>query len=218
MAGRAAQPAPVESLPMDNLRIIVGLGNPGGDYARTRHNAGFLAVEILAARRSLAWKFERKFDALVTRWGGGAGGDVLLCRPQTFMNASGEAVGKVASFYRVALERCLVVVDDADLPLGELRLRPQGGAGGHHGLESLEQHLGTQAFPRLRLGIGRQGEAREITGHVLGRFAASEAGILEQVLTRAADQMECWVADGIQKAMNKFNGTVLGSNNEGKAQ
>lgn len=203
---------------MEDFRIIVGLGNPGGDYAGTRHNAGFLAVERLAERRKLAWKFERKFNAQVARWGAAAGGDVLLCKPQTFMNASGEAVGKVVSFYRIPAERCLVILDDADLPLGELRLRPQGGTGGHHGSESLEQHLGTLAFPRLRIGIGRQGEAREITSHVLGRFTASEAKALEQVLNRAADQMECWVAEGIQMAMNKFNGTVLGSNNEGKVQ
>lgn len=203
---------------MEDRRIIAGLGNPGGDYAGTRHNAGFLAVERLAARRKLAWKFERKFNAQAACWDAVSGGDVLLCKPQTFMNASGEAVGKAVSFYRVPAERCLVVLDDADLPLGELRLRPQGGTGGHHGLESLQQHLGTSAFPRLRIGIGRQGEAREITGHVLGRFTASEAKVLEQVLNRAADQMECWVAEGINMAMNKFNGTVLGSNNEGKVQ
>jgi PTH1 family peptidyl-tRNA hydrolase len=203
---------------MDSLRIIVGLGNPGGEYARTRHNAGFLAVEWLARRRNLAWTFERRFNAEAARWSGAVGGDVLLCKPQTYMNASGEAVGKLASFYRVPLERCLVVLDDADLPFGELRLRPQGGTGGHHGMESLEQHLGTTAFPRLRIGIGREGDAREIAGHVLGRFSAPEAKGLEQVLTRAAEQMECWVAEGIQMAMNKFNGTGLGSNNEGKAQ
>jgi PTH1 family peptidyl-tRNA hydrolase len=203
---------------MENLRIIVGLGNPGRDYASTRHNAGFLAVDLLASRRQLEWALERRFKALVTRPEGGVGEGVLLCKPQTFMNASGEAVGKLASFYRVAARSCLVVVDDADLPLGELRLRPQGGTGGHHGLESLEQHLGTQAFPRLRIGIGRQGEAREITGHVLGRFSAGEAQVLEQVLARAADQMECWAAEGIQKAMNKFNGTITGSTNEGKVQ
>lgn len=202
---------------MDHLRLIVGLGNPGGEYARTRHNAGFLAVELLAARKRLDWRLERKFNAMVARWGQ-AGEDVLLCKPQTFMNASGEAVAPLASFYRVEIGRCLVVLDDADLPFGELRLRPHGGTGGHHGLESLEQHLGTKMFPRLRIGIGRRGEGREITGHVLGRFSASESQMLEPVLTRAADQMECWVAAGIQMAMNKFNGTVVGPNNEGNAQ
>jgi len=200
---------------MDQLRLIVGLGNPGKEYAATRHNAGFLAVELLAARWKIEWRAERKFDSMVARK---AGGDALLCKPQTFMNASGEAVGPLAQFYRVPPEQCLVVVDDADLPLGELRLRPQGGTGGHHGLESLEQHLATKSFPRLRIGIGRKDERREITGHVLGRFSETEARMLEVVLKRAADQMECWMAEGIQKAMNKFNGTVTGSQNEGKVQ
>jgi PTH1 family peptidyl-tRNA hydrolase len=203
---------------MDNFRIIVGLGNPGREYAVTRHNAGFLAVDLLAARSKAEWRSERKFDSLVARWTGATGGDVLFCKPQTFMNASGEAVGPLAQFYRVMPEQCLVVVDDADLPLGELRLRPQGGTGGHHGLESLEQHLGTKLFPRLRIGIGRKDEKREITGHVLGKFSEAEARTLDEVLKRAADQMECWVAEGIQRAMNKFNGTVAGSQNEGKVQ
>jgi len=203
---------------MDHLRLIVGLGNPGREYEATRHNAGFLAVERLAERRKLNWKSERKFHSLVARWTGVAGGDVLCCKPQTFMNASGEAVGPLTQYYRVEPGRCLVVLDDADLPLGELRLRPHGGTGGHHGLESLEQHLGTKMFPRLRIGIGRKNEHREITGHVLGRFPESDRKILDAVLGRAADQIECWVADGIQKAMNKFNGTVMDPNNEGKVQ
>jgi len=206
------------SPPMDSLRIIVGLGNPGREYAATRHNAGFLAVEQLATRVGASWKGDRKFESEVARWSGGKHGDVLLCKPQTFMNASGEAVGALAKFYRVTPESCLVVVDDADLPLGEVRMRPHGGTGGHHGLESIEQHLGTRMFPRLRIGIGRKDERREITGHVLGKFSADEAETLDEVLRRVADQMECWVAEGISKAMNKFNGTVAGSNNEGKAQ
>lgn len=203
---------------MDSLRIIVGLGNPGRDYAATRHNAGFLAVELLAARVGASWQGERKFVCEVARWSGGKLGDVLLCKPQTFMNASGVAVGALAKFYRAQPEACLVVVDDADLPLGELRMRPHGGMGGHHGLESIEQHLGTNKFPRLRIGIGRQDERREITGHVLGKFGAAEAATLDEVLKRAADQMECWIAEGIGRAMNKFNGTVAGPNNEGKVQ
>jgi len=203
---------------MDSLRIIVGLGNPGREYAATRHNAGFLAVEVLAARVGAIWKNERKFESDMARWNGSKRGDLLLCKPQTFMNASGESVGALVKFYRVATGSCLVVVDDADLPLGEIRMRPHGGTGGHHGLESIEQHLGTNQFPRLRIGIGRKNDRREITGHVLGKFSAAEARILDEVLMRAAEQMECWVAEGISKAMNKFNGTVAGPNNEGKVQ
>jgi len=203
---------------MERLHVIVGLGNPGAEYARTRHNAGFLVLDHLAMRWKLDWKQERKFDAFISRGADVQLGGVLLCKPQTFMNASGQSVGPLAKFFNVIAGRCLVVVDDADLPFGEIRLRPKGSSGGHHGLESIEQHLGTREFPRLRIGIGRQGTVREITGHVLGKFSKSEAEVLEQVLVRAANQAECWVRDGIQKAMNQFNGAVARPDNEGKEQ
>jgi PTH1 family peptidyl-tRNA hydrolase len=203
---------------MENLHVIVGLGNPGAEYARTRHNAGFLVLDQLAGRWRLEWKAERKFHAFVARGTEAMPGGILLGKPQTYMNASGESVGALTRFYNVTTSRCLVVVDDADLPFGEIRLRPKGSSGGHHGLESIERHLGTRDFPRLRVGIGRQGTEREITGHVLGRFSRSEAELLEQVLTRAADQAESWVRDGIQKAMNQFNGAVARPDNEGKEQ
>jgi PTH1 family peptidyl-tRNA hydrolase len=202
---------------MDSLRLIVGLGNPGEEYARTRHNAGFLAVDELGRRWRAVWKRERKFDAHVAKTATDSGA-VLLCKPVTFMNASGKAVAALATFYRVSPADCLVVVDDADLPMGELRMRPAGSSGGHHGLESIEEHLGTREFPRLRIGIGRRGAVREITGHVLGRFSRDEAEIVEKVMERAANQAECWLNEGVQKAMNKFNGTVISPNNEGKAQ
>lgn len=188
---------------MEHLHLIVGLGNPGKEYARTRHNAGFMLVECLAERWQAEWKAERKFQARLAR-----SGDKILCQPQTFMNLSGEAVGAVMNFYRLQAGQLLVAVDDADLPLGEIRLRPGGGNGGHHGLESLQQHLGTREFARLRIGIGRQSERREISGHVLGQFAADEAAVLEKVLGRAVDQTECWLTAGIGKAMSQFNGVV----------
>ena len=196
---------------MESLYLIVGLGNPGVDYAKTRHNAGFLLVEQLAARWRVDWKRERRFNAQMAR-AERHGRHVLLCQPQTFMNASGEAVGAVVSFYRLPRTRILVVVDDADLPLGEVRLRAGGSSGGHHGLESIEQHLGSREFARLRLGIGRQAGAREITDHVLGRFDAGETALMEKVLGRAADQVECWLEAGIEKAMNQFNGNIEKSN------
>ncbi len=124
----------------------------------------------------------------------------------------------VAAFYQVPRERLLVVVDDADLPLGELRLRPSGSSGGHHGLESVEQHLGTREYARLRVGIGRQAGAREITGHVLGRFSSTEAALADTVLTVASDQAETWLDAGIQRAMSQFNGVAVTSANEGKEQ
>jgi len=196
---------------VENVFLIVGLGNPGAEYAKTRHNAGFSLVEELAARWKLSWRNERKFKARVAR-GERDGKRVLLCQPQTFMNASGEAVKAAMSFYQLPVKHVLVAVDDADLPLGEIRMRAEGGSGGHHGLESIEQHLGTQTFARLRLGIGRQDGAREITDYVLDRFAKAEATVMEKVLDRAADQAECWLADGIEMAMNRFNGSVEKAN------
>ena len=202
---------------MENLYLIVGLGNPGAEYARTRHNAGFLVAERLAARWQASWTYEKKFNARLAS----AQRDsrrVLLCEPQTYMNSSGEAVAALAAFYRVPHTGLLVVVDDADLPLGELRLRPGGSSGGHHGLESIEQHLGTREYARLRVGIGRQVGAREITGYVLGRFSSTDAALADRVLTVASDQAETWLEAGIQRAMNQFNGVVADPANERKEQ
>src|SRR5258708_4315071 len=134
------------------------------------------------------------------------------------MNSSGESVGALVKFYQVPLARLLVVVDDADLPVGELRLRPGGSVGGHHGLESIEACLGTREYARLRIGIGRMDGQREITSHVLGRFSPAEAELVDKVMVAASGQMECWLNDGIQKAMSQFNGVVTGSNNERKEQ
>jgi len=202
---------------MEPLHLIVGLGNPGAEYAKTRHNAGFMVLARLAEQWRANWTSEKKFNARVAR-AVADGRGAILCQPQTYMNASGEAVGAVSVFYRIAAERILVVVDDADLPLGELRLRPGGSSGGHHGLESIEQHLGTRQYARLRIGIGRESGAREITGYVLGRFSAQDAKRMDEVVMAACRQVECWWTDGIQKAMNQFNGAVGGSASEGKEQ
>jgi PTH1 family peptidyl-tRNA hydrolase len=192
---------------MENLFLVVGLGNPGAEYAKTRHNAGFLLVAKLAGRWKASWTLEKKFNARVAK-AEQDGKRVLLCEPQTFMNSSGESVGPLVGFYRVPLKHVLVAVDDADLPFGEIRLRPGGSSGGHHGLESLEKHLGTREFARLRIGIGRKAGAREITDYVLGRFSGAETELLEKVLTAAADQTETWLKAGIQTAMSQFNGKV----------
>ena len=203
---------------MENVHLIVGLGNPGSEYARTRHNAGFLVMARLAERWRASWSYEKKFDARLARVQRPEAGTTLLCEPQTYMNSSGDAVGAVVGFYRVPLSKVLVVVDDADLPLGELRLRPAGSSGGHHGLESIEQRLGTRNYARLRVGIGRQAGARQITGYVLGRFDSTEAKLVDKVLNVAADQAECWLTAGIQKAMSQFNGVVNGSETEREAK
>ncbi|MFN7140531.1 MAG: aminoacyl-tRNA hydrolase [Limisphaerales bacterium] len=194
---------------MEKQFLIVGLGNPGREYARTRHNAGFLLIEKLAERWKVAgWAEERKFNARVTRVDRG-GKRMILCQPQTYMNLSGESVGKLAEFYKIAPQQILVLVDDADLPFGSIRLRKSGSSGGHHGLENIAAHLDSQEYPRLRIGIGRtQSNVREIRNYVLGEFGAAEAELLDKVLNRASDQIESWLDEGIEKAMNKFNGAI----------
>jgi PTH1 family peptidyl-tRNA hydrolase len=193
---------------MDALYAIVGLGNPGAEYARTRHNIGFMAVERFGEKHGAVWTNQRKFESRTAKVEA-AGKRALLCEPQTYMNVSGRAVGALIDFYQLPLNRLLIVVDDADLPLGELRMRGSGSSGGHHGLESIEERLGTREYARLRIGIGRQRtDVREITGHVLGRFSAAEAETLELMLKRAAAQIERWIEAGLQRAMNEFNGAV----------
>jgi len=193
---------------MANLYLVAGLGNPGREYAATRHNAGFMVVAALAERWGGSWRDESRFQSrlsVIER----QGDRVWLCQPQTFMNASGEAVRAVMDFYRVPVERLMVVVDDADLPLGQLRLRPQGSSGGHHGLDSVQRHLGTNGFARQKVGVSpelRPDGRREISNFVLGRFADADAPVLGMVLQRAGDQIECWRQQGVQTAMNNFNG------------
>jgi len=202
---------------MEDRHLIVGLGNPGAEYAKTRHNAGFMLVDRLAQNWLAGWNSEKKFQARLAK-AERDGKRLVLCEPQTFMNLSGEAVGALAKFYQLPLTKLMVAVDDADLPLGEIRLRPSGSSGGHHGLESIEQHLGSREYARLRIGIGRKDSRREIAGHVLGKLSASEMALMEKVLVRAAEQVECWLAHGLPKAMSQFNGVVEDSNNEGTKQ
>lgn len=193
---------------MENTYLVAGLGNPGREYIQTRHNAGFMAVERCAVRWRAGWSFEGKFEARLAR-AEVQGRRVILCEPQTYMNVSGAAVGAVTEFFKLPVERVLIVVDDADLKLGEVRLRESGSSGGHHGLDSIEQRLGTRKYARLRVGIGRtESGVRQITGHVLGCFGPEEAGLLDRVLDRVVRQVECWVTAGIMKAMNDFNGAV----------
>jgi PTH1 family peptidyl-tRNA hydrolase len=198
---------------MEPIHLIVGLGNPGAEYAKTRHNAGFLLVERLAEELKSDWANERKFFAQVAK-AAHAGKKLVLCEPQTFMNLSGEAVGALVKYYQVPLVNILVVVDDADLPLGEIRLRPSGGSGGHHGLDSVMLHLGSREYARLRIGIGRKNDARDIANYVLGKFAVGEQEIFEQVMDRAVCQIKCWLSDGPQKAMSQFNGAISLNNEE----
>jgi PTH1 family peptidyl-tRNA hydrolase len=193
---------------MENLYLVAGLGNPGRQYARTRHNAGFMVLDQLADRWKAGWAMDKKSNSRIAR-AERDGKRLILCQPETFMNSSGEAVGALVNFQKIPTGLLLVVVDDADQPFGEIRLRPGGSSGGHHGLESIEQHLGTREYARQRIGIGRDDPAaRQITGYVLGQFRPAERDLLEKVLQKACEQIECWLAAGTMQAMNRFNGEV----------
>ncbi len=187
-------------------KLVVGLGNPGQEYAGTRHNIGFAVLDRLAAEQSGSFKRKFRFAAEVAEIGVG-GEKVMLVKPQTYMNRSGIAVVAVAQWLKVAPPEMLVVVDDADLPLGQLRLRSEGGSGGHNGLGSIIEALGgEEKFARLRVGIGRRGPAGEdITGHVLGRFALPERETADKAVTMAAEAVMCALKEGLTAAMNQFN-------------
>lgn len=184
------------------IKLIVGLGNPGVRYANSRHNIGFMIADRFA--RAHEFDFARKrFNAQIAE-GSIAGHRILLAKPQTFMNSSGEAVGKLFAFYKIASHDLLVVYDDLDLPLGKMRLRSRGSSGGHHGMESIVARVGTSDFPRLRVGIGRPNPDADID-HVLGSFDADERTMMDETFARAADAIDVWLADGITAAMNRFN-------------
>ena len=186
------------------MKLIVGLGNPGPEYRQTRHNVGFMVVDALVDRWRLEGQWREKFDALLIKH---LRGDdpVIVAKPLTFMNLSGQAVQAIAGFYKIEPADMLVIVDEAALPLGRLRARRDGSAGGHNGLKSLIQHLGTQAFPRLRVGVGRGANGRDLSDHVLGRFDAGERDTVSAAVLRAADAAEMFIADGIERVMNAFN-------------
>lgn len=188
------------------MLLIVGLGNPGPEYARTRHNAGFMVVERLAARHRLAERgpVKSKFHAGVLE-GEIAGQRAMLMQPMTFMNHSGLAVGEAVAFYKLELARDLmVVVDDLALPVGKIRLRPEGGTGGHNGLADIQRALGTPNYPRLRVGIDSRGQAPQVD-YVLGRFTPEQQIKLEPALELACDALECWIKEGLGKAMSLYN-------------
>jgi PTH1 family peptidyl-tRNA hydrolase len=182
------------------LKAIVGLGNPGTEYSGTRHNVGFDVVDELARRwtvRLKKWKTTADLAVVTDR-------EVLLVEPRTFMNESGLAVSAVMAFYKIQPTDVLVIVDEIQLPLGKLRLRRSGSAGGHNGLKSVIQHIG-QDFPRLRIGVERGAPESMLRNHVLSKFPPVEREVVEQAINRAADAVETFVSEGLQVAMNRFN-------------
>lgn len=179
-------------------RLIVGLGNPGKKYAETRHNIGFMVLDSLADKAGVHFADEKRWKTQIAK-----DGMRYLLKPQTFMNESGVAVAKVAAFYKIEPAEVLVVYDDLDLPLGRLRLRGAGSAGGHNGMRSIISHLGTQSFPRLRIGIGRA--EREAVGHVLGKFRTEERSELEKSVKNAVLAVALIAGQGLSAAMTRFN-------------
>jgi len=183
--------------------LIAGLGNPGARYARTRHNLGFMTVDALAD--ALGTGFRKKNSAALIAEADYAGCDVIIAKPQLFMNRSGESVAPLVRYLNISLEELLVVVDDADLPLGKLRLRKQGSAGGHNGLKSIISHLNSSAFPRLRLGMGRPDAPEGMIDHVLSDFSRGEQEIIQASVQRAVETIREYLEFGIDQAMNRCN-------------
>lgn len=184
-----------------NMYLVVGLGNPGKKYEKTRHNMGFMVIDRLAEMTGTAVD-RLKFRALTGECLIG-GERVMLMKPQTFMNLSGDAVREAAGFFKLAPSHIIVIYDDIDIPLGNLRLRKSGSAGTHNGMRSIVSLLGTDQFPRVRVGIG--GASGDLVNHVIGKISPGEIEILDETVKNAADAVECFVKDGIDIAMNRFN-------------
>ena len=185
--------------------LVVGLGNPGEKYARTRHNMGFLTLDLLAEREHV--KIDRiKFKATTAQASLG-GARCLLLKPQTYMNLSGEAVREAAQFYKIPADHVLVIYDDVSLPVGKIRVRPSGSAGGHNGIKNIIAHLGTDRFPRVKIGTGAPGEGGDMIDWVIGEPSQADKKVLLESFKRAIDAAECIIENGgdCQKAMNRFN-------------
>ena len=185
--------------------LVVGLGNPGEKYARTRHNMGFLTLDLLAERERV--KIDRiKFKATTAQATVG-GARCLLLKPQTYMNLSGEAVREAAQFYKIPADHVLVIYDDVSLPVGKIRVRPSGSAGGHNGIKNIIAHLGTDQFPRVKIGTGAPGQDGDMIDWVIGEPSQADKKVLLESFKRAIDAAECIIENGgdCQKAMNRFN-------------
>ena len=196
--------------PYVTMKLIVGLGNPGNQYAHSRHNIGFMCVSHFAKTRD--WNFEKKEGLARTAHGRLNGEEIVLARPQTFMNLSGEAVQKLTIKYRIKPEDLIVIHDEMDLRLGIIRIRKGGGSAGHNGVESIIREIGTADFIRLRVGVGRPEaapgeERRQVVGFVLGDFSPDEAGVIKKVIGEADMAIVSLLGEGLDTAMNKFNKT-----------
>lgn len=189
---------------MDKLIIIVGLGNPGNKYENTRHNVGFCTIDTLSVKYGI--KVDRlKHKALVGD-GNIKGVRVILVKPQTFMNLSGESVRDIIEWYKLTMDNLVVIYDDVDLPVGTIRIRPNGSSGTHNGMKSVIYQLQSDEFPRIRIGIGKAPEGWDLADYVLSRFTGDDAGVIRQCIERAADAAAAIITDGVAVAMNAYNG------------
>lgn len=189
--------------------LIVGLGNPEPKYDQTRHNIGFEAVDSLATAWSISWKENKRFQGLIAEGISPYGNKIRLLKPLTYMNRSGQAVRAVIDWYKIAPDAVLVIYDDMDLPVGRLRMRRSGSAGGHNGMKSIIAHLGSQDFPRLRIGIGKSDGKKQTIGHVLGRFSSEEKTIIQEILDISVNAVEKSLKEGVEQAMNIYNSKKL---------
>lgn len=192
--------------------LIVGLGNPEPKYNKTRHNIGFDAVDALAKVWQISLKENKRFQGLFAEGLATSGNKIRLLKPLTYMNRSGQSVRAVTDWYKINPQSVLVIYDDMDLPTGKLRMRLSGSAGGHNGMKSIISHLGSQDFPRLRIGIGKSNGGKEAISHVLGKFTPQEAKIVEEVLYTSVKAVELSLKEGIEKSMNRYNGFSLNHN------
>ncbi|MBI1175658.1 MAG: aminoacyl-tRNA hydrolase [Sideroxydans sp.] len=189
---------------MSEIKLIIGLGNPGREYEATRHNAGFWWVDQLAGQQRLDFRSEQKFHGLAAR-GQAHGHEVFLLKPQTFMNVSGRAVGALAQFYKIEPQQMLVVHDELDLPPGSVKLKLGGGHGGHNGLKDIIAHLGSRDFWRLRIGIGHPGERSEVSSYVLNTPRKEEQPLIEEAMQRALDVSHLVIEGKLEAAMLKLH-------------
>jgi PTH1 family peptidyl-tRNA hydrolase len=183
--------------------MIVGLGNPGREYRETRHNIGFMVADVFASRHEI--QLSRVQNKAILGIGRIAEKKIILAKPQTFMNLSGQAVSALVRFYKIPTENLIIAHDDVDLPLGTIRMRPGGGSAGQKGINSIIERLGSQDFPRLRMGVGRPPGQMDAAGYVLQPFQKTEKDLVTEFLERAADALDCFIESGLETAMNRFN-------------
>ncbi|HEY9831539.1 MAG TPA: aminoacyl-tRNA hydrolase [Stenomitos sp.] len=190
-------------------QLIVGLGNPESKYDKTRHNIGFEAVDALAKTWQISWSENRRFQAFIGEGRGANGDKIRLLKPLTYMNRSGQAIRSATDWYKLPPESTLIIYDDMDLSIGRLRLRLSGSAGGHNGMKSAIAHLGTQNFPRLRIGIGKSKGDKDTVSHVLGKFSLEETQMMSEVLHLVVDAVELALKQGVEKAMSLYNNRTV---------